>query len=51
MLLSVEPHEGLWLLSEDGVQTVWGGYRQVENWLDLAENGARRGSQTESDVV
>ena len=41
MSVSVELRDGLWLVSEGGVPVYSGTYRQVEDWLDLAENAPR----------
>jgi hypothetical protein len=41
MAINVEYRDGLWLVSEGGVPVYSGAYRQVEDWLDLAENAGR----------
>jgi hypothetical protein len=38
MGLTIEPHEGRWLVLQDGVPVFAGDYRPVEDWLDQAEN-------------
>jgi hypothetical protein len=40
MAFTIEPHEGRWLVLQDGVPVFSGDYRQVEDWLDQAENSA-----------
>jgi len=40
MALTIEPHEGRWVVLQDGVPVFSGDYRQVEDWLDQAENSA-----------
>jgi hypothetical protein len=40
MAFTIEPHEGRWVVLQDGVPVFLGDYRQVEDWLDQAENSA-----------
>ena len=41
MVFSIQPHQGRWLVFQDGVRVFSAGYRQVEDWLDWAENSGR----------
>jgi hypothetical protein len=41
MAVRIEHREGLWLVYEGGALLYSGGYRQVQDWLDLAENAGR----------
>jgi hypothetical protein len=41
MEFSIQPYQDQWLVFRDGVAVFSGDYRQVEHWLDHAENSAR----------
>ena len=47
MAFTIEPHEGRWVVLQDGVPVFLGDYRQVEDWLDQAENSASREQQAD----
>ena len=40
MAFTIEPHEGRWVVLQDGVPVFSGDYGQAEDWLDQAENSA-----------
>ena len=49
MIRSIEPHEGLWVVYEGGMQVLAGDFRQIEDWLDLNENFKQPVSNTPPD--
>ena len=54
MVFSIQPHEGRWRVCQDDMPIFSAGYRQVEDWLDWAENSgglqSRPSQRTSSDV-
>ena len=47
MAFTIEPHEGRWVVLQDGMPVFSGDYGQVEDWLDKAENNASGEQQAE----
>ena len=48
MAFTIRPDQGRWVVLHDGVPVFRGDYRQVEDWLDRAENRGAGEQQPEA---